>query len=333
VTCAVTVLAGYMASRELRPDYVAPGGIGRLCLAIAGSCCVLSAPLLTAQRSSASLKRWFNVRRSVWFRAHIWLGLLAGVLFLCHADFRWGGWLETALWLTFCVTLISGVAGYVMQIILTPLGSEIMTETLPASERSDRRRWTVLSNREGWTVPKSRFLRSTAFEPAIAICRRLERRADAVVERLCGPLDPGPAPEGKVVHQGLRGPLRGTEATPGVAPLLDPFLQERLLTFYRQSLKPYLSRPGHSRQIFTARPTFTLLRALSVSPNVAGEIDKLERLYEMRRRLARREQLHAWLHGWLWVHVPAAVLMILLMCAHALAALGFFPFAPLELPR
>jgi hypothetical protein len=67
----------------------------------------------------AALRRvpswWWLGTRKTWLRIHIWFGLLSGFVALLHSGFRWGGLLETALWVVLFLTLVSGVYGLVLQ--------------------------------------------------------------------------------------------------------------------------------------------------------------------------------------------------------------------------
>jgi hypothetical protein len=305
---AVAVLATHLYLKAFRPEYLAPGGAVRLWCAVTGGLCVISAGYLIAQRRSPLLKGRLNPKRSVWFRAHIWLGLLAGVFFLCHTDFHLGGACETALWIAYGVVVLTGLAGYLIQRLLPPLIAELFPDPLAADG----------SYHEPWTVPARRWLRTPRYEPAVAICRQLRHRADAVVERLCGPLVPALA------------------AGDPAGLLSDRDIQDRLIAFHRQTLRPYLTAPARPRDslgdALAARQQFALLRVLAGSSEAAAAIDELERLCDLRRRLARRERLHARLQLWLVIHLPAAFLMLALLVVHVIVALGFDSPLPVGVP-
>jgi hypothetical protein len=82
-------------------DYFTPGGGLRggdtvgLWYGVAGSALMVFAGLISALRRLPSW--WFLGQRRVWLRGHVWLGLLSGVLILCHSHFRMGGPLEFLL--------------------------------------------------------------------------------------------------------------------------------------------------------------------------------------------------------------------------------------------
>ena len=44
---------------------------------------------------------------------------------------------------------------------------------------------------------------------------------------------------------------------------------------------------------------------------------------EERRELARQKMLHHWLHGWLFVHMPASVILLVLVLVHVVSVLWY----------
>jgi len=49
----------------------------------------------------------------------------------------------------------------------------------------------------------------------------------------------------------------------------------------------------------------------------------LENICEEERQLTRQRRLYLWLHGWLLVHVPLSVALIVLGGVHAVVALRY----------
>lgn len=64
--------------------------------------------------------------------------------------------------------------------------------------------------------------------------------------------------------------------------------------------------------------------AESVPSAARTHVRRLRRLAEARRQLDRQRFLHAWLHGWLAVHLPLSVAMTGLMVLHAVRALKYW---------
>jgi hypothetical protein len=50
---------------------------------------------------------------------------------------------------------------------------------------------------------------------------------------------------------------------------------------------------------------------------------KLEEICEEERQLRRQVRMHHWQHGWLLLHVPLSLALLLLGCVHAIMALRY----------
>jgi hypothetical protein len=99
-----------------------------------------------------------------------------------------------------------------------------------------------------------------------------------------------------------------------------------LLNFFDSELKPFLDQPerpgtalGDAAQ---ARSAFLHLRTL-VPPTLHTAIDDLENICEEERQLTLQSRLHVWLHGWLLLHIPLSLALILLGAVHAFMALRY----------
>ena len=99
-----------------------------------------------------------------------------------------------------------------------------------------------------------------------------------------------------------------------------------LHNFYEREMKPFLAKPG-TRGIALgdagqARSAFAQLRTL-VPPSLHVAIEDLESICEEERQLTLQSKLHLWLHGWLLLHIPLSLALILLAAVHAVMALRF----------
>ncbi len=96
--------------------------------------------------------------------------------------------------------------------------------------------------------------------------------------------------------------------------------------FFDSELKQFLANPavrGQSlRDAEKSRTAFAQLRTL-VPAVLQPTLDDLENICEEERQLLRQERLHVWLHGWLLLHVPLSLALILLGAVHALMALRY----------
>jgi hypothetical protein len=99
-----------------------------------------------------------------------------------------------------------------------------------------------------------------------------------------------------------------------------------LHNFYEQELKPFLEKPNARESALAdaaqARSAFTQLRTL-VPASLHTTIEDLEGICEEERQLTLQSHLHLWLHGWLLLHIPLSLALILLGAVHAVMALRF----------
>jgi hypothetical protein len=99
-----------------------------------------------------------------------------------------------------------------------------------------------------------------------------------------------------------------------------------LAVFYRQRMRPFLEHPAAGRHPLAdaeqARAAFSQLRTL-VPPELDETVSDLENLCEEERQLTRQVRLHRWLHGWLLLHVPLSLALLLLGAVHAIVALRY----------
>jgi hypothetical protein len=99
-----------------------------------------------------------------------------------------------------------------------------------------------------------------------------------------------------------------------------------LRNFYEQELKPFLEKPGAGGSALgdaaQARNAFTQLRTL-VPASLHTTIEDLEGICEEERQLTLQSHLHVWLHGWLLLHIPLSLALILLGAMHAMMALRY----------
>lgn len=101
----------------------------------------------------------------------------------------------------------------------------------------------------------------------------------------------------------------------------------QLQEFYEAHVVPFLSGPVR-RAALLARPlqaenAFAHLKALPGLLHVNDKIEEIERLCTERRQLAEQERLHHFLHGWLMLHVPLSVALLVLGVAHAAVSLYY----------
>jgi hypothetical protein len=205
----LTALYLWLAHRA--PDGLTGGSPVGLWYGALGAGLMVFAGLLSALRHVPSWS-WLGSRKA-WLRGHIWLGLLSGVVILCHSGFRWGGPLETALWVVLGAVLVSGVLGLLAQHFLP----------------------RVITARVSAEAP---------FEQIPHLCRMMRKKADALVDGLCPP-PPGAAGGGRdplrSFYEDVARPFLGPDYRPS-SPLASPLSAEAL--FARVRSLPALAGAG-----------------------------------------------------------------------------------------
>ncbi len=270
-----------------------------LAYGIVGLALMLFAGVLGARRK---VPTWRVGRATTWMKGHLWLGLLSYVLILYHAGFAWGGALTFVIMTLFTVVVLSGIYGWILQQIIP----RMMLKELPLE---------------------------TVYEQIDSIVGQLRGEADALVAAVAGPLPveqaAGPSERrggGLEAGQVLARPVvrtrfeaRSTAPTAGpeTAAFRDTYLAQ-VRPFLTEKL-PRNGRPADGRP----RPAvFQHLRTV-LPPDFGEVVDELQAICEERRQLAVQRRLHHWLHGWLLVHVPLSMALLLLSIVHAVIAVRY----------
>jgi len=256
---------------------------------------------------------WRLGRATAWMRGHLWLGLLALPLILFHGGFHFGGTLTRVLMWLLIITVASGVYGAVLQNSIP----KKMTSQLPLE---------------------------TIYDEIGHVRGLLREEADGRVEALCGHLgfDRNALIDGQRAggFTALRpiaasaAPLRTSAAvsagaSAAVAPAAEIILLSEtesapLRTFYVQEMRLFLESPKRRGQRLAdgARAASVFANLRTVLPVAAqGTIADLEDICDEARQLLQQERMHRWMHGWLLLHIPLSLALILLGAVHAVMAL------------
>ena len=316
---AATSLAILMASGVVYVVYAVntpkgPRGgsaIGLL-FGIVGFAFMIFAALLGARKR---VPTWRLGRAQAWLRGHLWLGLLALPMILFHGGFHFGGTLTRVLMWLLIIVVFSGVFGAALQHYIPRL----MTTDVPLE---------------------------TIYDEIGHVRALLREEADRAVEALCGSIGLPKSSEGEVQRAGgftaLRPiaatavPLRtsaavsaGASAAVAAAPEIILLSEEEsapLRRFYLSEMRPFLEHPKQTGQrlgdVAMAGSAFSGLRTL-LPATAQATLGDLEDICDEARQLTRQERLHHWLHGWLLVHIPLSLVLILLGAIHAVMALRF----------
>jgi hypothetical protein len=258
---------------------------------------------------------WRIGRAQAWMRGHLWLGFLALPIILFHGGFHFGGTLTRVLMWLLIITVFSGIFGAVLQHYIP----RVMTSDVPLETIYDE-------------IGNVRVL--------------LREEADRAIESLCGSMELRNTSDEEIQRAGgftaLRpiaataAPLRtsaavsaGASAAVAAAPEIILLSEEEsapLRRFYLQEVRPFLENPKRGGQRLgdpaKASSAFSGLRTL-VPGAARATLSDLEDICDEARQLTRQERLHRWLHGWLLLHIPLSLALILLGGIHAVMALRF----------
>ena len=228
---------------------------------------------------------WRLGRAQAWMRGHLWLGLLSLPLILFHGGFRFGGVMTSVLMILLIIVVTSGVFGAVLQHYMPPA----MTSDIPLE---------------------------TIFDQIDRVRGQLLQEADEFVE---GVTASGGALATAAVS---RAAAIATEELPAVSAAdIAP-----LRKFYDREMRPFLEKPnagGYALADSTkAHAMFIGLQTL-LPPEVHETVKDLADICEEERQLRRQARMHRWLHGWLILHIPLSLALLLLGAVHAVMALRF----------
>jgi hypothetical protein len=248
------------------------------------------------------LRTWRIGRAEFWMRGHLWLGTLALPMIWFHGGFRHGGTVTTILmWLTYAI-VVSGIVGALLQhflprVMMQAVQDETIYEQIPQ----------VISH-----------LRTEA-EDVVAICgpdngeelRDWRQRRKASLEQRAGTF--------LITRERCDQLVAALGAAPaeGSAPLKS---------FYHDQVKPYLEAPAMAstalRDSVRASSIFAQQRFL-LPPPLHESLADLGRICDEVRQLHSQQRMHRWLHGWLLIHVPLAMVLLVLAVVHVIVALRY----------
>jgi hypothetical protein len=300
---AVATTVGFVVAALLYVPYAwsgpAPSGGSwpGLAYGIAGFGMMLYAGLLGARKR---VPVWRLGRAQTWMRGHLWLGLLSLPFIVFHAGLTFGTGLAAVLLWLLIIVVSSGIAGAWLQ----------------------------------HTIPR-RMLRSipmeTIYEQIDHVRAQLLAEADTVVAEACGKLELATvAPSGTSSYD--RRPSGAVAESAGAAAAalastvrIDAEDSAPLREFYTREMRPFVERPVRTHPLADERTRglmFEKLRALVPAVFHAAVAD-LENICEEERQLMVQTRMHGILHGWLLVHVPLSLALLVLAIVHVVVALRY----------
>ncbi len=283
-----------------------------LIFGVAGFGFMLFAALLGARKR---VPTWRIGRAQAWMRGHLWLGFLALPMILFHGGFHFGGTLTRVLMWLLIITVFSGVFGATLQ------------HYIPRKMTCD--------------VPLE-----TIYDEIGRVRSLLREEADRAIESICGSLgirkplgEEGQRAGGFTALRTIAAsavPLRTSAAVSAGASaavaaateiiLLSEEESAPLRRFFLDEMRPFLEQPKQRGQRLgdAAKATSAFAGLRTLLPAAAHvTLADLEDICDEARQLTRQERLHHWLHGWLLLHIPLSVALILLGAIHAVMALRY----------
>jgi len=292
--------AVYVAYATHAPEGPRSGSALGLTFGVIGFAFMLFAALLGARKR---VPTWRIGRAQAWMRGHLWLGLLSLPVILFHGGFHFGGTLTSVLMWLLIITVASGIIGAVLQhYVPRVMTTDVKLETI----------YDEIGN----------------------VRKLLREEADRSVEMVCGPLGIGKSAKEEVQRAGGFGATRSISAMSSggeVAAAAETVVlteEERapLRKFYLSEMRPFLDQSKQSRARLgdadKAHGAFSGLRTL-MPQSAQPTLQDLEDICDESRQLVRQEQLHHLLHGWLLMHIPLSLALILLGAVHAVMALRY----------
>jgi len=163
------------------------------------------------------------------------------------------------------------------------------------------------------SVMTERVPMETIYEEIPHVRAQLCEEADKLAAGICGPI----------------GAENLAEQSGGAITTLVEIEQEdraRFRDVYLRKVRPYIADPEAPNAELAdpsrAAEVFDSLRRLLSSP-VHGVLDDLENICEEEHQLSRQIRIYRWLHGWLLVHVPLSIALLVLGGVHAAMALRY----------
>ena len=276
--------------RDVRETGRSVGGtpLGIIYGSVAAAIFVFAA-LLGLRRKRPTLKVG---RLQLWLKAHIWLTVLTIPLVLLHCGFSTGSPMTQWFLVIYGIVMVSGFYGLALQQFLPRL----MKDHVPGE--------TIFEQ-----IPH---LRNQMHESAQEMRKALET---------------APA-RSTLVNASASAMLFAESAAPTAVmePQTDPAVQT-LKQFLDETALPYLAASRGEKLLLGAQRVsddqFRFLK-ISVGGELKKKVEQLQSWCDQRRQFDLQTKLQHWLHGWLLVHIPFSVLLLVFTAWHAIAALFFY---------
>jgi hypothetical protein len=235
------------------------------------------------------VRHWRIGRAEAWLRAHIWLPILTIPLVLFHCGFRAGSPMTTGLLVLYGVVMASGFYGlalqqYLPRQMMDSLSHEVIYDQIP-------------------------YLRGLLVDSAIELRKKLARQPAGSPPRTLAMAGGGPA---------------GTLAVENAQ---AEEVRATLLEMLENEVLPYLqARKGSRLRLGQQQVADSLFRMLaaSVGEEYRAPAGQMQAWCDQRRQMDWQAMMQRRLHYWLFLHVPASLLLLIWTAWHALSGLIFY---------
>jgi len=243
---------------------------------------MLSAAVLGLRKKRPT---WRIGRAQAWMRWHLWVGTLSLFFILFHGGCHARGLLTMILTILLFIVIGSGWVGALIQHYIP----KMMTARVPME---------------------------TIYEEIPNVRKQLRKEANQLVTSICGPLDDEIAPSHAPAEQ------REPQAE-GALVDIEQADRANFREVYMRKVRPFLEKPDDPGAELAdpqrATEVFESLRRLVAAP-LHGVLNDLENICEEANQLRRQRRIYHWLHGWLLVHVPLSIALLVLAAVHAVMA-------------
>jgi hypothetical protein len=289
ITILTAAIVGYVPYAIFHPDGARGNTWPGLIYGIIGYAMMLYAGLMGARKKRPI---WRIGRAQTWMRGHLWMGALSLPILLLHSAFRARGPLTITLMALLVIAVLSGVTGALLQ--------HFIPKRLTSSAQLE-----------------------TIYEQIPEVRDQLWQEASAIVEKLCLVADGVPATATVIAGPGS---APATADDDGEFSDLTDSQRTNIRYVYNSGILPYLRDPEKAKSPLSdavkAKPFFDALRR-QLPDSVHEQICDLESICEEERQLTAQKRKYLLLHGWLLVHVPLSITLLVLGAIHAFVAIHY----------
>jgi len=287
------------------------------------------------------LRRFRLFPTKYWMVAHIWLGLATGPLAYIHSGYRLGGTFTMILMGLLFFILLSGIYGWVIQMVLPKwmLGN-LPYETITGqiddvsiqAALNARRMLTVAYGPKPDGLRKLPILDNFASEMSGAVAVKNGRQEVKAI--VIGAVQRRDSKTSRnEIDAGIEfDAADGRELWRQYAAVIEPFMLRGIALSYGDVSKTHASKTQASQNdasfnspVKTRQKMIDWFSMLRDSHSVTARpiVERLEKLIEQRLQYDAQRRAQSWLHGWIAFHASVSVVLGVLLVAHIVLALKY----------